>query len=753
MSLEISLENIKECLHFEIDNIRESIDEKTYISRKKFWNDVYIDRPIELDVLKKFFKSRASVLFLTGRIGTGKSTFIRHKFEKESLLSGIIFDSRSISKSLKGYDSISDCLYSEIKESYLNSILLNIKICATLNKSYKNFDHQIEPAEFQNLIDLEFDENELNLDISARKILAQHILHKVIKNKELRKIRTALKIKFNTESEFISRTNTPLEDEELVDKIINIINIADAIWLYRRLDNSKRPHVIVIDNLDRLDLKFIKDQIFEAVIDLLSTINRDNQVPKNKISKYSAIRIAINVRDENISRVRIEGRGAKRVFHLKLDKYAYLLPDVQNQHNLSIDFAFAHKVVTKRLIAAAELIKEAGISLEDFKYFKRIVTGFWLDDTSESVKEKIGYFSVKDLCNDSLRLLMTVIYLTSKDILILFKNIGIPRNKIMDYLPNQLVRGRLIYNLWKLDSTKQLMESFSYHQLNSNEIESCDLKRLILTYLYNQYQRQCLTKMLFEDLHKILGLRYQNQIKEQFPEESLESIKSKAEIKFKADVKEAIHMLFESGERQGELISIYQTDLISNAKEISNDSILNLNPKGVVFLEKVLINIDYTLKIFGTANKSFYEHTIEEILVVYVQMFKKLMKVKSNHISYYKTHIKQNLGSQPFKEYSKYFTIGNTFYIGRILGSHQTTLRTYIESFIFGNKSNILYLQSDIEQIEYLEKPTKHLDFDHLKEFYKENSIKNNRSIVDLIEIQNNIHQALANIASERTSN
>ena len=681
---------------FEVDNRQVGFNGNELIQRIEFWEEVYTPRINEEIIFDEFLKSDCPLLFCTGHVGSGKSTFLREKYEQGDKIEGAIIDYRRKASEFRTEDKneVLDKILFSIKETYEMILITNIKYMIHNDESelidrFYNLHieiKQISGPEWEDAI----------LIRKAKRELATQIIYNSQSNHEIYKYTSDNKLFGKSKSVMIERIREHfIENENEVQNILSMVTSAvDLIRLYRILfGDTQKTHLITIDNIDAISLKEIKNCFLECMINLENVINRNSDFPYVNLS-FSPIKIALSVRDGNISRLSKTGAAAKRDMQIKFAKEDYEIKTTKVIKTLLLSPDLAYEIIIRRL----RILKRCSSNREIFKVFEKIVYNFWLDKSLKTINKKFGYINVAELCNDSIRLMLDHIAESTYEIIEKYLNI-VDLSELFDIaFSYKLIKGLFINTLWLHTSTNEVLLQFK-KSVNDEILtgkDYCCSFRMILTFLSNQVDSTSKTENLILVLKKYFNYSSKK-------------------------IKETLFYLFDSEYKDSELITIYQNKFIDRWEDIDINGDVRLNSKGRIFLEKLTTQIDYfgtlTEGDHGLVNKSIVELSptlaLEYIKAIYKVVDKLYMQHKKYYSEYLLPILKEFNQNIPFDSYHPNFCKGNDFYIERVAQSHITSIKYFIRECLKGNDAKLLYKPSEQYVVDF--------SFDMNDEFFKSN--------------------------------
>jgi len=678
---------------FEVDNKVTDENVELAITREMFWSNIYKERDEENLHFHSFLKSDAPLCIITGHVGSGKSTFIRHKYEHRKLCKGILIDIREVANTIISSDKIDENFKKVIREYYYDSIIRNISYSLVsgikLGEPFKDidFDYSIDLKHLKEKFD------ERTTAKFAKKQLAYHACLLSSKNRELENYIDDLKIVYSSDKVFKKKILAKLDDTQHVKNIISILSYRDLIILHQNLFKSDLPHILTFDNLDKLDLIILQNKLFDCMISIIDEVNKSSEIPFTTIL-HKPIKVIVSIRDENISRYNIRSAVTTRSLHISMGYNNYAINSRQDPLIIPIDSHFVYKVIIARLDA----LKDRTESSEAFNLYSKIAYGFWLNNKSEILNRSVGHIDIKDLCNNSIRMILDVINETSLSIIRKFQEKNISMDMINDNFPYSIIKGRIIRSFWVQKATIKLMSSFRDSLIKEKD-NYCCFYRLILIYLYNKKSNMsCELQSLVQDFSS------------HFSECTHVDISECDECRNGSAIRKNLLNLFSNKFKESDLLSIYQDKLIDNYNDIDDLAIVKLNTKGAVFIERILLHMDFYGAILESehklTDKTLMELLPDEAFTYIASIYKFVNKLTISHIEFWCKTIVDKMQCEEsticFKEYSKRYAFKDQFHLERVCASHQALIKIYLSELFRGPNSHFLYSPAQREEFRQI---------------------------------------------------
>jgi hypothetical protein len=186
----------------------------------------------------------------------------------------------------------------------------------------------------------------------------------------------------------------------------------------------------------------------------------------------------------------------------------------------------------------------------------------------------------------------------------------------------------------------------------------------------------------------------------------IEHLQNNFDIK-QSTIKEILFALENTEYKDAELVTIYQHKIIKSYTDITGDAEIRLNKKGEIFLNKILINIDYYGRIteskHNLVDKTILELLPSEALFYLEQIINYITEMHSIQSEYWKNTLAPKLFDKyhtnlPFNYFKNRYTKGSDFYLNRVCSSHINAIKKYIEYISRGEKGFLLF--EDTSKIE-----------------------------------------------------
>lgn len=654
---------------------------KSSINRSKFWKDLHVERAQSEEAFEVFLETDPPILIITGHVGSGKSTFIRSMLEKKNKFDGIIIDLSTHTKKFKN-DSLQSI--SLVLEKLIFDVMFSILI---YNYKYYFIKNEIEAfSEGDIVYNPDIDINDISTKKwknyktvnTAKRILSKDIILLMQDNQTVNSISNK-HVRSEDEKDVEQSQeqlilNTLLKNKSIINELFKGLSYLDLIDFYRLIFDTSKEFIIVFDNIDAIPLIEIKSYFIEALIRIENEINGRSDGVFSYI-ELKPIKIALTIRDENISRLNINGAAAKEYRQIKLSNSDYSIPDISDPIELEGSEEFYYEILKNRIEYIEEKSFKTAVSI-----FKKITKNYWLDESNKSVKYQIGSLDIRSLTNDSIRLMLNLSKELSFYLYDGFRSKSLCFSIFDDAEFINNVNGKVYSYLFNHTSSKNLFQKFTKNLVNeSNNVFCCNL-RVCLTFLHNVAQSEYISfSFLYDNLRKIF------QIEEK-------------------ELKDIIYELYlNKGFKESDLITVYQSEIIESSEKIQYDSLIRINKKGSLFLEKILINMNYFFVVLreNNSDRSIFELHPDEAYKKINTIYQFVKKISRNHIKFIEEKFDPLLknGKLSKEWYKKNFLISKTFYIQRVCDNHVGFIKTYLQNiftinapgFILSDKLAIVF--------------------------------------------------------------
>lgn len=663
---------------------------------RSFYERLYVKRHGEDKEFLKFLNSKKSILIITGLVGTGKSTFIREKYQNSRSCVGVTVDLKQKESATLFEGDFFENLKHKVAHAVYDRMLANFRIQAAVCGT-EWVDPMYDCAVFPEIAEgVKPDEDDGAI---AELELASYILCRAdfLRSEALNDLRAKYghnvplvghKIKRERYKENLLKDNVRLALKE----VFHATKYREWLRCYQLIFQQSLPLLVVIDNSDVLDTKEAGGKVYKPIVDMEGYLNHwdDAQVPGNLT--LPNIKFAFAVRDENIALISNFGRRAQHGLQISLSSETTSQQIAEEQVELSTGEEFISKVVRRRLEYLSGLVSEEEDLIGLFKYFRRIFE-WWFDDDQvgrKGLSQRLPQVDIISLNNRSLSQILEHISQVSFQVLQAALWANIPYEAFDERFALIGFRGRLIRAAWSMQQARRL--DLHWRHEFELEIQSpyISLTRLILTRLVNE-----------QITHKSVGIDVSlihDSLKALFPSITI------------AKVQSALFALYESSVGQSELISIEQLAYISKPDEILVDSKVRVMPRGRELLDRVFIQIDFfgemaaeivsIPKRFGVSKILFEMSPLEAVNYVGGIFRHVISRISANYIRAWEDQIcpalngirqenDDDLGAFELFLKSKY-VLGKTFHIERCCASHIVAIKTYLGECLRANNHKLV---------------------------------------------------------------
>ncbi len=664
----------------EVGNSKLYYDTEYPLKKDTFWEKIYVKRENDEDIFSTFLKGNTNLMFVTGHVGAGKTTFIANNFLNLNLCKGIIISLEELSTKFEESIDIGHTIHECIAESHKESILDKLKLDIYRNCNNEQSDIKIE--EWEGHI----------LAMKAKRQLAINALQYINNDNDIDNYIAQLNIRANTSKLYLEELykKIPFTEEKMIFDILKMVKWHQYIRLYRLIFGNHDSHIIVLDNLDRLDFEKITEKFVDLTIETLNTINKG--IFNQTHMMFSPVKMILSIRDENISRFKIEGSADTPSDQITLGAHDLIMNDAK-RYTPHIDNEFAFNVINQRILLLTEIVDQIHVP-NLLTIFINVINHFWINQEKKTLRDEVGYLNVMKLCNESMRLMLDLVFATTKESILYFYNKSINNNHILN-MSHSMIKGRIIRSFWDHVSTVTLMKEFGkciwYEALN----QYCCLFRLILAYLYEKrvLQQEIKISELLQDFREVYDFNDKNIMKSLF-------------------------ILYKSQFKLAELITIYQYNAIRQPNDINTEAIVRLNDRGLVFLDKIIIHLDFFGRLIennpslnqnknnNLGNRVIYEFAPVQANEYIQNIFNLIEKIADNHEKFWNETIIQNLKcsntEKPFDKYKSKFAYKSRFYIERVCSSHMEIIKSYLYNALCGPDSTLFLSSKDKKELDQL---------------------------------------------------
>jgi hypothetical protein len=710
----------KDVFQFEVDGSKPSDNSNHLRLRRAFWDQFYVERGNEQKI-EEFLDSSTPMLFVTGHVGTGKSTFVRRHYEKTNRCGGIIINWRKhagkFANSMSQKEA-SEMMFEVIASAYRVAILENITYSIYHDKNelkdvHYSLDIDIEEAQVSDRRWIELkDKAEARLAVEALLWLSFSECPSLNEPmSEFGDFDIDLPIE-ERRKHLLSIIRKPSQSARILSKLTWI----DFIRLYRRVFfQPEKPHVITLDNLDRDGSAFLKSVLVDTALDLCNQLNQTGEFPTSTYG-LSAVKIILAVRDENIGLFHLQEGAAHRIQQITMNANDYPIPNEVQRFVLPVDSCFLYKVISARM----NLIKsEFDIKSDYLRDFFSVIYGFWLDEEAKDLKSKIGLFSVLHFCSESIRLVLDFIFESTESMIEWALRVGydIRNSKLSNYLLDGFLYRFVIESKYLTHILEEVKHSFIDEKANSR---LCSFRKVIGA-LNNAPK---LIRTLDQLITSLSPLGFT-------PEE----------------IRQTVFCLYQSEERQGEFVTIYQRNHIKTSLDIDPKAYIRLNLKGAFLLDRIFRSWEFQCWL-ALGDEKFHVKILAELdpteAIDYLsKVFSHIDNSSKSHLLILEKIIKYKGDSKGypggFASYRENFLIKSVPFYTRVCDTIANLLNNYLTELCCGRFTDLPI--SEYGRID-LSKLIQDRDARHYKnsksEFKKKTTIDNFERIMDSLKLKSN---------------
>lgn len=740
------------------------------MDRKRFWTDLYVPRaPGDEDdelAFRDFMTSGEwDLLCVSGRVGSGKSTFFYHKFEKAKLAHGMIIDLQGYAATLfQSKGSVRENMASVVKQAVRTRIRRHLQLIyeERLDLEYLHEDP---------LHHLDVELNPVDSPTIAKERAeagACAIALRYTDRPWASSVQRELRLQPTNDVEWLGPWEQALMTKR--ERITLIEDTAtDVDWLSAYAHFFPSPTgktLIVLDNLDHLPPRNIQRELFSYMSDLASELNATDRF--EEALGHPTIKMAFAIRDENVCRIEPDSGQAMRTCQIMLgdpDNYRFnevhavasplrsatlsrivekrtrvmeamanektkqqiddlflkvekaepedfspvtgelqavldeareiLATQAKDQEGLS-----ERDLVTRHYGRVSALLKsEESQELGEFKveldalhgaldlhinifYFKDIIE--ILSQNSRDDDMGAGNMRLNDINNKSIRLSLHMIGGAVPEIIRSFRDTDKPLERLICKSSDHLVRSFLIDWIIRNDGpTAAIIAEMHADLLTETESGGCSPYRTILTRLFcarhyrSEKSRHLTVRQLYSDIDEVAP-RINNE-------------------NFRA----FLFDLYDSTTKQCEYVAIYQADRVVSPTDISWDATVRITTRGESLLKPLILTLSYwaTLLEPPSDHRLLCERLPEDAKEFLDRIATLVLQVSKNQINYWMTKIAPQHASTdetiPFEKYRKFLTIGNDFFVQRVMKSQKSEMKWYLYNVLLG-KDGDLQLDKDV---------------------------------------------------------
>lgn len=660
----------KDIITYEIDNRPDRVDRGESIERNDFWTNIYERRSQkEEDSFHSSIMSDNNLILLVASVGSGKSTFVRHKLEYLNKYNGILIDFRGKRENLNDISLNNEDTFSLIlRDAHYNLLRFNTSIAIQNDGKYLDYTYRNDfKAEIKN--------NDPIFEDKVRKQIAIYALTHLSEFEDIQELISD--ILGNIEADDIEGLNNVYQQSlkrEQISNIIKKLSYYHLIRLIQRLNKNNLPYLVVLDNFERMNYKKFNDFFIESICSLLSKLNGVADGHARNMSD-PIVKFIFVVRDENISRVNLAAVNAFKYSAITLTDRAYSFPQLTSVQKLPLTEGLAKKIIQNRLKLVNKYY-ESRDDIFDLRVLNYLFEEFWLSDANKVYDE----YKIFELCNGSLRILLDIIVDFSFELIDTIKSLEIKENEFERLITINFLRSKLIRSLWKEDNENiihRLVKSVE-GELNS---KYCCLYRLILAYLYNNFDK----KTTFHNLKKSINKLFDTDLSD--------------------TIKSSLFGLYNSSNSLGDLIIIDQIDYVRSSDLIDENAIIRLTKKGETFIHSLLLNLEFYNIVCNRnydENITLFESDVKSMINKLDRIQEDLIKLIKIHLEVFNYDIIPNIGRANINQYKREFQINKTFHIIRVLSSHKSYVGRYLMELLKGEDGKLLIGNAEHKQhLEY----------------------------------------------------
>ncbi|MFC1477960.1 hypothetical protein ACFL57_00695 [Candidatus Margulisiibacteriota bacterium] len=683
--------------------------------RSEFYESIYHERENGIEEFQRAITSGNNVVILTGHVGVGKSTYIKHKLEHIKNCTGIMIDINQYADRISDSDNKGQELRKIIGESLKKCILYNFIYHNALN----DIDGEIESRKDGELIRLEDITHNLNKTPPVQKIgsvehekayinIASYILLRsdYMDNDKIRKIRAKyggdLRLEGDDKKRFLVFKGKIADSNnymEAYDEIFDAIQYEDWVTIYQILFQPSKPTIIVLDNTDSLDIRNLPEDFFNSTVEISHEINKWHDTAIALGLNMNPVKIIFAVRDENIALLRVKNREAAPAIQIALGLDDREIDFIKHK-DVPTTPQFVSHVIRKRYNYFSRLNNVNKI----LKLYFRTILNYWFQTKVEksNLTDIISGVDIYNLNNSSIRMILEHLELACMDVLSKAIRSNISIERLSEQHATIWLKGRMVKTTWAHRSIPNLRSQMKNDISRESDVPYLSYLRLILTRIVNNK-----------------GKRHDNIETPKTLLCSMQNYFKKLEME---KLKKILCMLYEGQICQGELISIRQAAIIDTLKkgeDIDDDAEITAMPRGEEILSKILIHIDYYGEMLSESQKGsimrksrkiLAEMLPEEAYLYASSIFNSIIsKMSVNYSEIWKSTICPNIKSEftksgetrffdAFKE-DKYI-YKKEFYITRVCDSHLYSLKQYVFEALKGNESKLFLSPEEMAKLD-----------------------------------------------------
>ncbi len=704
-----------------------------YEEKKEFWNQLYVPRKDEADEFINFVSDHnSSWLLLTGPVGSGKTTYVQDKIRNRAFIK----DQRPLCNVvrvdfLKKSDDLRNAI-TEAQQQKINHNLIQNQPQDTQDETQKKkieldlienhlFEFLNELISFEILAQLKEhfkilrknkkEESELVFnDVSKRAdafdLEEVTILENAIfESDSCIDVAAAVLVTQPTTDDraIIKNTIKKLNDNEIQPTIPNLFFGIRSYLKENKIDIKEYIKITHHETNPRLVNFWIK--VYSRFFNIQTILFLDNgDALLNALGYHSLIakyanetshsifskefkdeippKVILALRDENVHYSNTAASRARKPRVISLSLVAYGKENEFYSKTLPIDMKEMGILLTKRIeICEKRIVNDKLFSREvinEFFHFKYLMTILWINSYFDSgfklkVSERVDLVNI---VNGSIRLALEMAIKTTFSVRreIFKREIG--KTFILTPIFRVGIKGKIIDWFFNDIAGKEI-ESMILDELKmvGEEKLFCCTHRIILTYLYN---------LSIDEGYEIRKISFQDLV-----------FSLKTVIDDVDHIKKVLFFLFKPIKYQREFITIEQFGNLDIADDIADNALIYINQRGIVLIRRIMQTIEYWAILSGDRkgillNYNFYFNP--ETVNYLIQVLQDIQKLISSLVHSHERNWKRMVWNQdtgvpiveseyPFNWYKTRFSIGNTFYLERVIDSHYFSIVKYLLNY------------------------------------------------------------------------
>lgn len=714
-----------------------SAPERTRREQRDWWLHCYQPREHERRIfLEDFLDDDAiSICRVTGQIGAGKTSFVLDKLENPNsrVCNGIWIDvgdhasrlaeiqakarleyaelgRNSAAEDLHLDDWIDERIVTELNMILAQRVELRFRqhfwwLRAGLSADYTFVDvwHQLDircPEPTRKIHELHAEK--VNRDVAAALLLVRaDDTSTKIRERAYRAAGTAMnkrEDRLKAIRQYIEETRDEADSVRLITQDLTCAQLV-TLWLraYASFFGGENL-VLVLDNVDRVFSTVLHGTIVDyarrLADELRSTRLLGEPISADEQRSPRVFKVIYTIRDWNVrTHKKHYSGGAVREMAIALGEDGKGYSDKRTPVSyLPLDRPLLRQIIKSRVEMAetsfanwkasveTKLKKEQGASLEQelavanaaaewLPVFSSLVTCLWDPDVDDE-----EHVTLEELTNGSIRNALSVAWTVALKILEEVQRGSKDKEQFINADYRVALRPRVIDWLFDIGETGHDLAvfireaQFLVHDM-AREDYLCCAHRLILTYLYRLEEDNGLNSArtnvaaIAEQLERHTGLP-------------------------PSRTREALHFLFEPGEYQADYITIYQERQIRAPKDIEDEAVVHINPRGRALLKRVMPRLEYWVHIAEKTDKTtnLYELEPERAVSFLRKILNSVRRAADAHEKNWMLLVKEHMKKRglvdsdfPLKVFSDArLTYGQAFYMHRVANSHLHSVIQYL---------------------------------------------------------------------------